>query len=460
MASIDPYRLHPRPPAVAVLTDLGEALEETGELHDLEHLPPGVRAYGSWDVVDRLLSAGVGEAFYWDGEPTRWRHRTYHEDYGGWTRRASDVTVFRIPFPEDDRKAIVGLADWRDWLAGYGAAPQGSLGSSAMSLLRATLADSLWTARGDLPPIRWTLGGRQELGTAVRSSHTGAHHLDLPAAYAQTLGELRYGGVWREVRPDQPERYAAAGAPVFAHATVAVPELRYGPLPRRMKVKPERASPFDLLDTSGALYPTADRLVGTWTWQELEEASSAGARVKLDRLWVHVTEAGELGQPFAPWWRAVQEGRALPGFGGLLAKTSANALWGQFAIGDGRRQLVRYVDGERQVVNLPVPGGGQPRSWDLAETITGRVRAMLHRMMRHADDRLLSVHTDGGWTSSSVSAPAGWRVKDEAARIDVLGPQMLRYWRPRRPEPLHCVAGVPARFAARTFQAIWEGGDL
>lgn len=455
MATLDPYRLNPVAPRIALLTTAGIALEESGELHDLETLPKGVKTYGSWDTVDELLRAGTGEAFYWDGEPVRWRHRVF-PDYGGWERRHTDVVVLRLPFPQD-RLALEGLVAWRDWLAEHGAAPMGSLGSSAMSLLRATLTRSLWTARGQLPPIRWTLGGRQELAVTSRTTVEGAHHLDLPAAYARTLGELRYGGVWRHVdRPDHPARWATGG-PVFAHAEVRIPELRFGPLPRRAKTRPERRSPLDLLEPDpAALYPTSRTVKGTWTWEELEEAAAAGARVKVDRLWVHVTDAGELGTPFAPWWRAVQEGRTMSGFAATLAKTSSNALWGQFAIADGRRQLVTYLDGKRVVRELPVPGGGQPRSWDLAETITGRVRAALHRMMRESGEKLLSVHTDGGWLRGTVPAPPdGWLVKDEASRIDVVGPQMLRYWRHGRADALHCVAGVPSRLAPRTFEAIW-----
>lgn len=465
MARIDPYKLTPVPPVVALLRPDSTALTEHGELCPLEGLPKGVRVYGSWDQVDELLRAGVGETYCWDGEPIRWRHRAYPEDISGWQRRASDVTVFRLAFP-GEREALEALILWRDWLGRYGAAPQGSLGSSAMSLLCATLERSLWTARGELPPIRWTLGGRQELAVAPRSTLDGCQHFDLPAAYASVLGQLRYGGVWREVDGVSAGRHSVGwwcegGRPVFARAVVRVPEVRFGPLPRRPRHAPSRTSwdrdPVLGGDSNVVVFPTGARLVGTWTGEELVEAERAGCAVRVESLWLHVTEDSELGQPFLPWWRAVVEGRAMPGFASTLAKASANACWGQFCISSGRREVVTVVNGQRHVKPIFSTGDGMPRSWDLAELVTGRVRARLAGMMRVADGSLVSVHTDGGWLRDGPAPPDGWLVKDTAKRLDILGPQMLRYQRPRGDGGwLHCVSGVPARRAAERFDSIWE----
>lgn len=452
MALIRPYRLRPVPPTVAVLTDDGLALDEHGELLELDRLPKGVRCYADWDTVQRLLEAGHGEAFCWDGEPIRWRHRDFGDEH--WTRRHTDVSVIRLPFPEQGR-ALAGLTLWRDWLGSYGASPQGSLGSTGMSLLRASLRRELWTARGQLPPIRWTLGGRQELAVPQWTRAYGAEHFDLPAAYARTLGELRYGGVWRQVdAPSDPSFWAQAGRPVFAHATVRVPgSLRVGPLPRRPRKRPP--SNWDAL-LLPVCYPVGTTLRGTWTLEELNEARDAGCTVAIDRLWVHLTETGDLGRPFEQWWANVQEGRALGGFAGLLAKASANALWGQFCISEGERTLVAYRKGRKVNLRLPAPGGGMPRSWDLAELVTGRVRAQLATAMRQAGERLLSAHTDGFWALPGGAEPDGWLVKDRAAMIELLGPQMLRYWRHGAEEPLYRVSGVPPSQAARTFEWFWN----
>lgn len=458
MARIDPYKHHPVAPDVALLTDRG-ALDEHGALHDLEHLPKGTRCYGSWDQVDDLLRVhNQGEAYCWDDEPIRWRHRHFDDGPIGWTRRHTDVTVIRLPFPQEPERALNGLASWRDWLARYGAAPQGSLGSSAMSLLRATVERTLWTAGGELPPVRWTLGGRQQLLVQPRSTIHGAAHLDLPAAYAKTLGELRYGGVWRELTAPfgrfGPDTWAAGGHPVFAHATVRVPSLPVGPLPRRPRRRPDSFARCDVFIQPEVTYPTSTRITGTWTWQELAEAQAAGCVVDVDRAWVHLTRQHELGQPFLPWWRAVQEGRAMHGFAALLAKASANALWGQFCISEGRRSL-KISNGRS--VQLPAPSGGMPRSWDLAELVTGAVRARLAAMMRRLGAAVLSVHTDGGWTDGSQEPPDGWLVKERATRLDIIGPQHLRYWRTGgRGSLLYCVSGVCASRAESYFEERWS----
>jgi hypothetical protein len=144
----------------------------------------------------------------------------------------------------------------------------------------------------------------------------------------------------------------------------------------------------------------------------------------------------------------------MPGLAGLLAKASANALWGQFCISEGKRTL-RLSSG--RTVALPPPGGGMPRSWDLAELVTGAVRARLAAMMRSLGSAVLSVHTDGGWTDGSRDAPDGWLVKEEASRLDIIGPQSLRYWRTGgRGSPLYCVSGVCSSRAESYFEERWS----
>lgn len=454
VAVIEPYKLNPIPPAVAVLAGESTALDEHGQLHELDELERGVRVFASWDQVHELVKAGVGESYCWDGEPIRWRHERVDDGPIGWTRRYTDVTVLRVSWPPEPERALLGLVGWRDWLARYGAAPQGSLGSSAMSLLRARLERPLWTARGQLPPIRWTLGGRQELLAEPCTVHEDARHFDLPAAYASTLGTMRYGGVWRELGPRVDWRFwHGEERPVFVRADVRVPKLGFGPLPRRPRKRPTNWERCPVLG-SPVEFPVSRRLRGTWTVEELAVAEACGADVHPLNAWVHMTESGALGLPFGPWWAAVQEGRSLGGFAGLLAKASANALWGQFCVSEGRREL-RGPGGSLRV--LPPPGGGMPRSWDLAELVTGRVRAKLAAMMLAGGRSVLSVHTDGGWLDERApETPDGWKVKDRARRLELVGPQTLRYLRERGGGWLYCVSGVPPVLAESTFEAAWR----
>jgi hypothetical protein len=74
--------------------------------------------------------------------------------------------------------------------------------------------------------------------------------------------------------------------------------------------------------------------------------------------------------------------------------------------------------------------------------------------MLAAGDGLVCAHTDGLWTSGPVEVE-GWRLKEEARRLDLLDPQVLRYWRPRRSAPDVVYAGVPAELAPGLFEEKW-----
>lgn len=108
-----------------------------------------------------------------------------------------------------------------------------------------------------------------------------------------------------------------------------------------------------------------------------------------------------------------------------------------------------------------VSHGGIPAAHDLAETVSGRVRSRLYRAMLDAGDELLTAHTDGVWLREPDAGPDGWRRKGRARRLDVLDPQVLRYWPARvHPlEPFHVFAGMPAELAPPMFEELWrEGG--
>jgi hypothetical protein len=459
---VEPYKRRPDAPTVAVLTADGDVIDEHGSRLELDRLPERTRVWASYDTARMLVLDGRGEGLCWNGEEIRWRHRRFEE---GWKRRPSDVNVIKLPFPADPARALRGLVGWRDWLRSYGASPTGTSGGAAWSLLRARLTAPLWLGVGTRPPIRQTLGGRQELGEHGPGRVEGRLELfDLPAAYASELGHLPYGGRWYEVDElpiDQPpEWWARDNRAVFVRAKVKVPAGGLGPLPRRPREQLHGMGAFLL----GAEYP-AGRLQGVWTWQELEAAQLHGARIlSVLGVWVHVAPT----LPFLPWWDAIVEGRRQPGLAGLLAKVTGNALWGRFCM-DARtvgERSIRSRQG-RKVVMRPLPfPGGLPPSHDLAETVSGRVRARLYRVMAAAGGGLVSAHTDGAWidvdrVDAGELEPAveGWRVKEKARRIDVLNPQVLRYW-PTPPRfgggPAIVFAGVPFELAERAFVDAWD----
>lgn len=455
---IAPYKQTPKPPKVALLTPQLDVIGEHGDVLDFRTWPDDYRVWCDYDTVRQIVSEGFGEALCWNGEEIRWRHRK-RMDLNGWSRRITDVNVIKLPFYEEHELSVKALAAWRDWLAGFGASPTSTTGSAAWSLLRARLHHNLWTAMGAAPPLKQTLGGRQELGPAGRGAFDGAiTQVDLPAAYASELGGLRYGGHWHAASAlpvrRSPEWWAQHDRPVFCHAFVSVPEGVYGPLPRRPR-KPAHGLASALL---GAEYPHG-RLQGVWTWQELCAAEAWGTRiVRITETWVHL--AGDE-QPFIPWWEAIQEGRRMRGLAGLLAKMTGNALWGRFAMdakANGKR-TIRSTDKRGRLVARPFAFvGGKPPSHDLAETVSGRVRAKLYDAMMRSGDNLLSAHTDGMWVRSDPHLLASlpeWRRKQEAHRLELLDPQVLRYF-PGKGKPQTVFAGVPARMADGVFDEHWR----
>lgn len=445
---IAPYQ-KPRPrPTVAWLVSHEAALHEDGSLYRLEQLED-VQIWAGFAHVNDLLRDCHGEAVCWDGKPIRWSARPGSGDF--------NVRVLHVSYPEQPQAALAGIIAWRNWLCGYGAAPGGSLGGSGLSLVKATLEHPLWTAVGELPPVRFVLGGRQELGPqGAPAVYRGPlAHLDMRAAYAKALGELRYGGRWLRAGARYPLELEQAGKLLFINAQVEIPEAELGPLPERPRS--ERGLFAALLNP--VVYPTARTLQGTWTIEELDEAEAAGCKIKrVLEIWLHTPGYHE--RPFAPWWEAIQQGRELAGFGGVLAKATGNATWGMFAVRrHGRRQLLRRSrePGGRSVRewSAPLPARGNPslRAPDLAESITGRVRAELHRGMRLAGEQLICAHTDGLWAFEGVAVP-GWRRKLSGRELRLLNPQAFA-WTDKDGTVEYVVAGVPAWRAEEHFERAW-----
>lgn len=460
---VAPYKRHPNPPTVAVLTEAGVVVDEDGRSWPAGHTPKDVRAWVDYDTVRRLLLAGHGEALCWNGEEIRWRPKRL--DAEGWAMRSTDVAVLKVPFPDDLDLTLLGLQRWRDWLQRHQAAPVGTAGSAAWSLLRATLERTLFTGSGDPPPLLQTLGGRMLVGPAGQGRYRGdLRHLDLSAAYASTLAGLSYGGRWFRTR-DLPAKFqgrpaewwALGGRPVFVRARVRVPrQLRPAPLVRRPK---QRMSALQLYvdQLMNDRYPAGCTMTGVWTWQEVEGAQDAGVRVLDVRdTWVHLGGW----ECFAPWWRAILQGRELGGFAGLLAKITGNALWGRFCMIPGAGAKTIRSARRGRIRSRPLrQAGGLPPAHDLAETVSGQVRARLYDALLVAGGRLISAHTDGLWADGldAGELAQGWRQKGAARQLDLIDPQTLRYW-PRpgdEREPFHLFAGRPPLEQPQAFAEAW-----
>jgi hypothetical protein len=450
---IEPYKLRPAPKPLALLTADNRYLDEAGRLYPPGRLPRGMQAWAPAERVLTLLRVGRGRALCWRGNPVR-----YAPD-----SRELRCQVLQLPFPDDER-ALAGLVRWRGWLGALGAAPGTSLGSSSMSLLRATLAEPLWTGVpfASVPPFRFTVGGRQELGPAgAPAAYSGQlRHYDQRAAYAVTLGHLEYGGHWFVLHEgkeaEHAEHFHNFGKMVVCRARVKLAGTRPGPLVRRPRSEPDSQLAYF------PEYPSEGTVQGVWSYPELIAAREQGCTVRILEGWFH--NNGSLNpHPFEPWWRAVERGRQMHDFAGLLAKATGNALWGQFCIsGTGRKQLLFYEHGasglRRVIRELPV-AAGRPRAHDLTEYLTGKVRAELYRFMATAGERLCSAHTDGGWVDCAGSWSYPWRIKERAASLRVLSPQMLAYRRQGEEQECYVVAGWPADGSRELFEREWAQAE-
>ncbi len=449
---IKPY-VKPRPHReMCWLIDHQTVLHESGVELDIADIDKQMSVWSSTDLIMRLLNEGHGEALTWDGAAIRWAP----------TQGATHwpVSVLRMVVPQDNEQAIDGLQDWRDWLEAYGAGVASSVGGSGFSLLKATLQKPLYTSRGTMPPISYTLGGRQEWGPQTPPHvFTGAvQHWDMQAAYAKTLGELRYGGSWEEIPPyTVPVVAADPSRMLYVRAKVRIPEAPHpwlGPLPLRARhEKPAAMSLF-----VRTLYPTGRDMQGCWTWQELVQAERAGCKLlRIVAAWVHHTPPDM--RPFLPWLRAVEHGRGMTGFASALAKSTGNSTWGQFAVRrDGSRAVLRITDNGTRRLSTPLPmKGGNPsqRAYELAEYICGSIRAKLYAGIVHTGDDLICAHTDGLWGVGPLRVE-GWRLKDEATQLRFLDAQVLAYRRYGATDDTYVYAGVKTQEAARQFEADWK----
>ena len=439
----------------AFLDDEAHAIDERGRRYELSKLPDELRVFAQWERVDRFARDGIGELVAWGDEPIRWRHVRRGDSH----RRRSDVVIVKVP--TEPGAFAGGVVEWSDWLRRHDVSPSWSLGSSSMNLLRSTLDHELVTTNGELPEPRWTLGGRQqtwhEPGTTLRD----LVQLDLQAAYTHVVGGLRYGGVWRRVEKPELRRLdllAGFRLPILAHALVTLRDgLSLGPLPRRPRRRPEQG--YDEL-APNVPYPVAGRLVGLFSYAELAAARDAGCRVSIDVAYIH-TGGRDV---FAPWLDAILEGRELDGYAAALAKSTGNALWGQFVIDDRKLlSVLRWDAGTYSRLAVQGSKGHEIRAWDVGELVCGSVRAELFRTLSaFPRGDLVCAHTDGAWLRDTglidlvELAERGWRMKNAAAELRILDQQKYAYRVPRGRTWRYVISGVPASRSAETFERLWH----
>lgn len=455
---VRPYkRFHGRK-RVALVTREGRFIDESGEVLNPAELPFDYRCFCAWETARLLTLEGKGESLLWNGEHIRWRPFQF-PDEDQWNARPYDAYVLRVPMYENDERNLSEIVRWRDWLREYRAIP-GTMGGTSMSLLKARVKRPLYcSVQWDVKRLRQSAGGRITNGPNGQGEFRGnLLHWDLPAAYATELGHVRYGGRWfpSGINRAHLDKMLGKRVPIFVRARVYVPKgLAFGPLPTRPRgiIHPFRAL---LMQYSGKRYPVGRTVQGIWTYEEILAAERVGCSVRIVEAWKHSSPTES---PFNLWWAAVQEGRAMQGLAGLLAKTTGNALWGMFAMDPSARGSnsihFRPKGKKRMQTRKPKPRPYPIPAIDLAEIVAGRVRARLYDAMQTCGDHLLCAHTDGLWSVSGHPPLDGdWRAKDHAAEMQLLTPQAYRTWERGAPSVIY--SGVPVEQSAAAFDKAWE----
>lgn len=455
---IDPFKSRPRSPRIALVDDEGNITDESGttfnDQSEYKFRLGEIVVFILWDTAMYLTRQGMGEILRWNTKDIRWRKEKYlDEDY--WKPRPLDAGIIQFPvgFDLTFDKVMTQLIEYRDWLVDEGAKPHCSSGSTSISLLRAKISQRLITGLGATPPIQYTRGGRTLMGVNGKGKFEGKiTHWDLPAAYASTLGTIRYNGTW-EVRPFRSAIKAYNhGAPVFCQAVVEIPELTFGPLPETTH---KAANPLESAFINKFGYPKDGKIEGIWTLNELFAAEEAGCKISPVICWAMLT--GQ--QPFLPWWEAIVRGRELRGeISRSLAKRAGNALWGMFCTdGDAKTKkvIVHCENGKTKNRRINFRRNGQKPGHDLAEAISSAVRAKLYQHVLAANSHLLCGHTDGVWVKGDYNVPTEWRIKQIARRIDLLDPQTFRYHIDQHHYSV-VMAGIPPKLAPEKFEKKWN----
>lgn len=460
---IEPLKKAPIIPRVALVNDDGIYVDETGcpfsHNSEYKYRLGEIVCFIFWDTAISLTRRGIGEILRWNTKEIRWR-KSKHPEEDDWKARPFDcgvisyrsgATIASIGLNFD--QALKELVEFRDWLADEGGRIHCTFGSTSMNLLRAKIDTRLISGLGATPPIDYTRGGRTLMGKEGRGTFEGKiANWDLPAAYAATLGHIRYGSPWM-VRPfHRAVKAHEFGAPVYCHASVDIPNLSFGPLPGNIR---RPGNPFDQQILNRFGYVTGQKIEGIWTFSELDAAAEVGCKITPLTCWANMSAR----QPFLPWWEAILRGRDLRGaIARSLAKRTGNALWGMMARdpkAKGKKVIYSYDNGKKKIRRIDVRSSGQRPGHDLAEAVSSEVRAKLYQHVVAADDHLLSAHTDGVWVQGNYDKPTGWRIKQEARRIDLFDPQTLRYYTGEN-RSVVVMSGVPPKLAPDYFERRWE----
>ena len=330
------------------------------------------------------------------------------------------------------------------WLRSYGVSPA-SVPAMAWNLFRASLSRSYSCGFDPETGRAAFYGGRQEITATGTFQNMVA--IDIKSAYPAAMARPEgYALSLREVDWSTELDPHAAG---IAEAGVNVPQwFPYALLPIRIG--------RDVISFQKGY------VEGFWPWCELAAAARLGAVVTVIRSWAPARQA----DLFGPWWPLAEEGRALPGGAGQLAKAISNSTWGQFGMVADEKARRQYADDYGHTwLDVELPEHELPHSWTahIAAETTGRVRAQMLDALAvtspvHIDTDGLLVAAGTDIPGPQTGAPGEWRVKTEMHTLQIRGPQLYRWTCPKCGAGHECgpwhytTSGIPAEESAAFFE--------
>ena len=401
--------------------------------------------------VDNALRKLVGFTCYVSSGLERFKSTTNARDWVLNTWRGKGVKMTHTPTGvsvtslrstlEGSDDPFTDLNETLTWLRQYGIPPS-SISSMAWKLFRASLSDTVTVGFDPGVSEQAFFGGRQECTKPDTYKNMVAY--DIHAAYPSAMASRDMALSLREVDKSTRIDPTQAG---MARARVTVPgSLKHPPLPVRLAPQ--------------AIQFQWGELEGVWSWVELDAAKQLGCDIEVTQCWA----PGRTADMFSGWWDMAQEGRALHGKAGKLAKAIANSTWGQFAMrGDDRTQVAWADDRGNEEYETPLPSRGLPHKWALhvAVEVTSRVRTQTLLEGIYGTGQAVHVDTDGLIVPASAAAPKNtgegfgqWRVKETMRTLELRAPQFYRFQREKEDYiDWHYVAsGMTPDMARRTFE--------
>lgn len=452
-----PIKPQTRSRPIAFITDAGPSHLEVTTEHG------GVTRKTNKSAIELLLHGQDGMAVYSLVKPkqlasclgfNRWEVIKYHNRIVR-LRFANAISIYPFSTFGPDPQALMPFFDA---IRDLGVNPA-SMSTMARNTWLRLLPEPVWIKEwgNDNAGQRAFHGGRKEARQPTPAAYSGAHYLDLSAAYLQAM---------RAPIPTHLRRTSATPTNGIVSARMRLPMAAWGPVPFRV-ARGRRGTEFYCYGSGVG--------EGSWPSAEYSLAVDGGAGgIAVTAAW----EGYQLKPIFEAWLPWALNLRTLEGKAGLAAKLLTTRLWSLFAMNPSshKRQVVTFGDAkgrDRHVIESRGNGQTMGQATFIAAIIASRVRVRLYRELLGAGTGrggAVYCDTDGGIVPASTSI-GGWRPTRVMDRVEIKGCQAFRWACPEcgssggHPPWHYSVAGVPsdsglcqALFGYATPGQLWDLG--